>query len=221
MSDRSRLALTVLCFLLGVGLVAQLRARRDQVSLANVPSTDQSEILGGLVVANGELRNEVQKLEGEIQAYEKASERAVLPQMGEELGYMRIVNGAVAVTGGGVEMRVGAGVTYVDLQDVLNEIRNVGAEAIALNGLRLTATSAIVATEQGMAADGNSISSPYVFQAIGDPATMVTALNRRGGVLDLLRGAYPDLEVTVTAVPLMVLPPARNSQPFVLAQPVK
>ncbi len=221
MNDRSRLALTVLCFLLGVGLVAQLRARRDQVSLASVPSKDQSEILGGLVVANGELRNEVQKLEGEIQAYQKAAERAVLPQMGEELGYMRIVNGAVAVTGGGVEMRVGAGVTYVDLQDVLNEIRNVGAEAIALNGLRLTATSAIVATEQGISVDGNSISPPYVFQAIGDPTTMTTALNRRGGVLDLLRGAYPDLEVTVTAAPLMVLPAARDVLQFVLAQPVK
>ncbi len=221
MNDKSRLALTVLCFFLGVGLVAQLRARRDQVSLASVPSTDQSEILGGLVVANAELRNEVQKLEGEIQAYQRAAERAVLPQMGEELGYMRIVNGVVAVTGGGVEMRVGAGVTYVDLQDVLNEIRNVGAEAIALNGLRLTATSAIVATEQGMSVDDNSISPPYVFQAIGDPTTMTTALNRRGGVLDLLRGAYPDLEVTVTAVPLMVLPPARDVRPFVLAQPVK
>lgn len=221
MSLRGRLALTVVCFLLGVGLVAQLRARRAQSSLASVPSKDQSVILGELVVANADLRNEVQKLEGEIEAYSQASERAVLPQMVEELERMRIVNGRVEVTGAGVEIIVGEGVNVIYLQDLLNEVRNVGAEAIALNGVRLITNGALSADEQRTSAAGRSISPPFVFQAIGDPATMSTALNRRGGVLDMLRVAYPGLELSVKSVPLMVLPAARDGQQYLLAQPVR
>jgi len=220
-SLRGRLALTVVCFLLGVGLVAQLRARRAQSSLASVPSKDQSVILGELVVANADLRNEVQKLEGEIEAYSQASERAVLPQMVEELERMRIVNGRVEVTGAGVEIIVGEGVNVIYLQDLLNEVRNIGAEAIALNRVRLITNGALSADEQRTSAAGRSISPPFVFQAIGDPATMSTALNRRGGVLDMLRVAYPGLELSVKSVPLMVLPAARDGQQYLLAQPVR
>lgn len=221
MSLRNYLALTLVCFLLGVGLVAQLRARRAQPPLGAAYSTDQSAILGSLVVANAELRNEIQKLEGEIQAYERAPERAVLPQMNEDLRAMRIVNGQVQVVGPGVEIRVAGGVSAVDLQDLLNEVRNVGAEAIALNGFRLTIRSALGSDNRGITVDGRVIEPPFVFQAIGDPATMSTALNRRGGVLDLLRGGYPGLELSVKTVSRVTLPPVREKYRFVLARVVK
>ncbi len=219
MSVRGRMVLTLVCFLLGVSLVAQLRARRG-LSLASVGGQDQSVMLGSLVVANAELRNEVQKLEGEIQAYDRASGRAAVPQMAEELGRMRLINGHAEVVGPGVEVRVGAGVSVVDLQDLLNEVRNVGAEAISLNGNRLTIDSALMADDHGISVDRVRLGAPFTFQAIGDPATMSTALNRRGGVLELLRVAYPGLEVEVKSVPLMDLPAQRQSRRFVLAQPV-
>lgn len=221
MSVRSRLALTMLCFVLGVGLVAQMRGRRVQSSLASLPSKDQSAILGGLVVANADLRSEVQKLEGEIQAYARASERAGLAQMIEELDRMRIVNGRVEVTGAGVEVQIGAGVSVIELQDVLNEVRNAGAEAVCLNGVRLVASSALSAQGARTTVDGKAISPPFVFQAVGDPGTMATALDRHGGQLERLQVLYPGLEITVETVPLMVLPAARAGKTFALAQPVE
>ncbi len=217
MKVHSRLALILVSFLLGLGLVAQMRGRRGQV--VEVPSEEQAALIGSLVVANADLRREVQKLEGERQAYDKASQRAVIPQMVEELGRMRIINGTVEVAGGGVQVTVGAGVNVVDLQDLLNEIRNVGAEAICLNGVRLTIRSALVADQAGVLVDGRRIEPPFVFQAVGEPATMATALNRRGGVLDLLRGTYEGLELEVETVPLMVLPAVRQEKDFVLARP--
>ncbi len=217
MNIRSRLALVLLSFLLGLGLVAQMRGRRGVVP--DVPTEEQAALIGSLVVANAELRREVQKLEGERQAYDKAAQRAVIPQMVEELARMRIVNGGVEVAGGGVQVTVGAGVNVVDLQDLLNEMRNVGAEAICLNGVRLTIRSALVADEIGILVDGRRIEPPFIFQAVGEPTTMATALNRRGGVLDLLRGAYTGLELEVETVPLMVLPAVRQERGYVLAQP--
>lgn len=220
MTMRSRLVLTIICFVLGLSLVAQLRGRRGQ-SLAGVPSQDRSVILGGLVVANAELRSEVLKLQGEIQAYDQASERAAVPQMAEELGHMRIVNGHVEVVGPGVEVTVGAGVTVVNLQDILNEVRNVGAEAISLNGQRLAVDSALISDEQGIIVEGVRIEPPFTFQAIGDPTTMSTALNRRGGVLEQLGLYYPGLAIQIKTVPLMDLPARSKSKQFALAKPVK
>ncbi len=221
MTVRNYIAMTLVCFVLGVGLVAQLRARRAQNPLGSASSVDQSAILGGLVVANAELRNEVQKLEGEIQANAQAPERAALPQMNEDLARMRIINGRVQVAGPGVEIRVGAGVSAIDLQDLLNEVRNVGAEAISLNGFRLIVSSSLSSDGRGITVDGRIIEPPFVFQAIGDPTTMSTALNRRGGVLDLLRGGYPGLELGVKALSRVTMPPVLERKQFVLAQVVR
>lgn len=220
MSVRNRLALTLVCFLLGASLVAQMRGRRGQ-TLAAVPGKDLSAIMGGLVVANADLRSEVGKLEGELRAYNQAADRAIIFQMVEETGRMRIVNGHVEVAGAGVEVSIGFGVSALDLQDTLNEIRNTGAEAVSLNGMRLAAQSAITEDERGIILEGLRLKPPYVFQAIGDPATMETAVNRPGGQLDLLRIGYPGLQIGVKSVQLMVLPARTHSQTLILAQPLE
>lgn len=219
MSLRSRLGVTLICFLLGVGLVAQLRARRGQVPTSGTLSADQSALLGGLVVSNAELRAEVQELQNEIQSYRRAQERT-LPQMMEDLERMRRINGHVGVTGGGVEVRVAGVVDVYSLQDLVNEVRNTGAEAISLNGFRLTIRSSLSADERGITVDGQPIAPPYVLQAIGDPTTMVTALNRRGGQLQIMQASYPGLEVSAKAVQRLVLPPLPQRQGFRLAKPV-
>lgn len=219
-TGRRALLLAIVCFVLGVGLVAQLRGRRGQNAPGGAVSVDQSAIMGSLVVVNAELRSEVQKLQGQLQAYERAPERGGLPEMNEELRRMRIVNGTVAVTGPGVEVRIGAGVNAVDLQDMLNEIRNVGAEAIGLNDVRLTIASALSSDNGGMLLDGRRIEPPFVFKAIGDPPTMATALSRRGGVLELLRVAYPGLQAEVKTVQRISLPAVREQRQFVLGRPV-
>jgi uncharacterized protein YlxW (UPF0749 family) len=84
----------------------------------------------------------------------------------------------------------------LDLQDLVNEIRNAGAEAISLNGERLVVYSVFVIEEKGGVMVGTkSIQRPYLFQAIGDPDTIETALLRPGGVVALLRRTYPNLTV--------------------------
>ncbi len=217
MSMRSRLGLTLICFLLGVGLVAQLRARRSQASTSSALSADQTALLGSLVVSNAELRSEVQKLQSEIDTYRRAQERTV-PQMMEDLERMRRINGDVGVTGGGVEVVVGGAVDVFSLQDLINEVRNAGAEAISLNGFRLTIRSSLAAAEQGCTVDGALIAPPYVLQAIGDPTTMATALKRPGGQLQFMQASYPGLEVSVKAEQRLVLPAVRERREFVLAQ---
>jgi uncharacterized protein YlxW (UPF0749 family) len=44
--------------------------------------------------------------------------------------------------------------------------------------------------------DGHSVVRPFLFQVIGDPNTLESAMLRPGGVFDLQRSSYPGLSVT-------------------------
>lgn len=56
-----------------------------------------------------------------------------------------------------------------DLQDVANALWSVGTEAMSINGLRLTAQTAIRSAGAAILVDFRPLSPPYVLRAIGDP----------------------------------------------------
>jgi uncharacterized protein YlxW (UPF0749 family) len=60
-------------------------------------------------------------------------------------------------------------VTDRDLQTVVNEVWAAGAEAVAVNGQRLTALSAIRAAGDAVLVDFRPLTPPYVVEAVGDP----------------------------------------------------
>jgi uncharacterized protein YlxW (UPF0749 family) len=55
-----------------------------------------------------------------------------------------------------------------DVRSVVNELWHDGAEAIAVNGIRLTPMSAIRFAGQAILVDFRAIASPYTVSAIGD-----------------------------------------------------
>jgi len=110
----------------------------------------------------------------------------------------------------------------LDLQDTLNELRNAGAEAIALNGLRLVVDSAFGVGQGGELRVGvQAVRRPYRLQAIGDPQTMEAALLRRGGLLSLLERSYPALSVQVVRHDRLVLNVSRTPVTLQYAELVK
>ncbi|HWQ51560.1 MAG TPA: DUF881 domain-containing protein, partial [Terriglobales bacterium] len=73
-----------------------------------------------------------------------------------------------------------------DILSVVNELRDAGAEAIAINGERLIATSEIRCAGSIVSVNNNRYAAPYVITAIGDPDALESALKMRGGVVDQL-----------------------------------
>jgi uncharacterized protein YlxW (UPF0749 family) len=61
-----------------------------------------------------------------------------------------------------------------DIRSVVNELWHDGAEAIAVNGIRLTPTSAIRFAGQAVLVDFRSITSPYRIEAIGNADDLAT-----------------------------------------------
>jgi uncharacterized protein YlxW (UPF0749 family) len=61
-----------------------------------------------------------------------------------------------------------------DLQIVVNGLWEAGAEAVAINGQRLTGLSAIRSAGQAILVDFRPLVPPYVVDAVGDPAKLQT-----------------------------------------------
>jgi uncharacterized protein YlxW (UPF0749 family) len=83
-----------------------------------------------------------------------------------------------------------------DLLKVVNELRAAGAEAISINGQRLTALSEIRCVGPTISINAVRVAPPIVISAIGDAPTMESALKMRGGVVDQL--SLWGIEVTIT-----------------------
>jgi uncharacterized protein YlxW (UPF0749 family) len=76
-----------------------------------------------------------------------------------------------------------------EIQDLSNALRQLGAEALSVNDHRLTARTVIGESNGTLMIDGQPVSAPYDFLAIGDPPQMasgagqlVTQLRSRGQV---------------------------------------
>jgi uncharacterized protein YlxW (UPF0749 family) len=61
-----------------------------------------------------------------------------------------------------------------DIRSVVNELWHDGAEAVAVNGIRLTPTSAIRFAGQAILVDFQSITSPYTIAAVGNADELIT-----------------------------------------------
>ena len=86
-----------------------------------------------------------------------------------------VVNGTLPVHGPGLEIRIMGSVMDFELEDALNDLRNAGAEAFAVNGYRLNASTPVVSRGNDLTVDGHRVSSPYLLRVIGDPEQLQAA----------------------------------------------
>ncbi len=212
----SRITLTIVAFVLGTLVMAQFHTHRlTNTARVSASSADQSAILTSLVEADASLRAEIKTLEDQLAHFQNSGSSGLLEALVEELNRLKIVNGQVEVSGPGVEVRINGPLSALNAQDMVNELRNAGAEAITLNGERLILWSAISTDDESwLTVDGVRIASPYVFQAIGDGKTLETALTRSGGLIAMLEHGYDRLQVEISYRGKLVLPVHRHLPEF-------
>ena len=103
----------------------------------------------------------------------------------EAVRVLELAAGAAAVTGSGVTVRIAdaardsagssARVQDRDLQRAVNVAWAAGAEAVAINGQRLGALTAIRQAGESILVDYRPVVSPYVVAVIGDPSAIEKA----------------------------------------------
>lgn len=229
------LAVPLIMAALGFLVVAQIRAGRAFRTQVQVPTRNVyalATLLREEREARAGLETQVTDLRKKLEAYERtASEgRSLAEAMGRELETLRIALGLKAMRGPGVVVRVAdpktqpkgsnpVVVSYQDIVAVVNELWAAGAEAIAVNGQRLTATTGLSQVSGTVVVNLQRLTGPFDIAAIGDPATLDGALNIRGGLLDGLRAL--GLTITVTRRDALTVPAYKGSITFEHAVPVQ
>ena len=103
-------------------------------------------------------------------------------------------------------------IVYRDLQNVTNELWAAGAEAVAVNGHRLTSTTAIRFAGRAVLVGFRPLARPYVVEAVmGPEARSAFLTGTGGGYLADLRTAY-SARAEHRVEPVLRLPPADSTR---------
>lgn len=200
-ATRTQALVGLLCLVLGFGLAAQVNANREQAAFATAREEELVGILDTLSQRSDRLRAEIRSLEEtKAELEEDTHGEAALAEAHERAATYAVLAGTVEVRGPGIVVTISdpnGAVTPSLLLDTLQELRDAGAEAMQVNDVRTVASTHFrEAPAGGLLVDGEQITPPYRFLAIGDPHTLATALDIPGGIIESVRGAGAEAVVT-------------------------
>ncbi|MGW5069342.1 DUF881 domain-containing protein [Streptomyces cyaneofuscatus] len=220
-------------------LVVTLGAAEARVS-APVVAKEREELIDRINAetrAADTLESDVDKLRSDV----SERQRKALEQHGGDQGELvALLSGATPIQGPGVKLVVddakntdqgGGGpresssfsdtgrVRDRDMQRVVNGLWESGAEAIAINGQRLTALSAIRAAGDAILVDNRPLVPPYTVLAVGDGKNLAAAfrdsadgqyLNALKESFDIRTSLSDQAEVRLPAAPSLIV---RTAEP--------
>lgn len=186
-----------------IGFMLAIQLRQVQDDKTTLPGQRVEELAGRLVQAEEERA----ELESQLELLRHESEASTNREFLTEL---KLQACALPLTGEGVILKLDDSTRVAkagenpnvylihddDLLRVINELRAAGAEAIAVNGQRLIATSEVRCAGPTLSVNNVRSAAPYEVRAIGDKKSLEGAIRMRGGVAETLKVWGIELEVT-------------------------
>lgn len=189
---------TRVLFVLTCAVVAGVLALSVAQRQAAAPEAEKARQV--LVERVTQTQGDVAALEAQIattRADLAAAQEVLLTQsvegaaLAERIATLESASGYTAVTGPGLVVVLDAAdgsdaatsddpgrVLDSDVQNAVNGLWSAGAEAVAVNGVRITATTAIRSAGAAILVDFRPLLPPYRVEAIGDGAAMAVAFPR-------------------------------------------
>src|SRR5699024_2524618 len=191
-----QLVIGILLGVLAFTIVVQWR-QTDEDSYEGLRKNELVELLKSLDSANERVSNRIREMtqtRNELRTDSRKSQAAgkVARQRAERLS---ILAGAVPAKGPGIVITIDDPEQLIDsaiLLDPVEEFREARADVIPVNdAVRVVANSCSISDGDHVKIDGQSVGRPFTIQAPGDPRTLSTSMQFRGGLADRVetRGA--------------------------------
>ena len=173
----------------------------------------QKELIDGYVHDQGLLKSKIVGLRTEISEAQEKAEATIQSANLETLKGLKEEIGLTSLRGPGVEIVIDDGIFVnrdnpdtvsqslvhaSDLRDVVNVLRAARAEAIAINGQRVIATSSISSVGNTILVNNFHLLPPFTVSALGDPEIIMQRLNDPMALPDLAKRTK-DLNIQFTA----------------------
>lgn len=206
------LVLGIMCLLLTTGIAVQIKTVSGNGTTVST-NAKENELRDAVLKAKEKYDNMYTELEYmeeqlEIERTNSTQNNTGLEQLENEIKGGNKILGLSEVTGNGIIITVNDSISLnifddpnssvvhdTDLMNIVNVLKNSGAEAISINGERIVTTSAIECDGNVIMINGEKIAAPFVIKAIGFPESLIS-VNMIGGYVYNLKNER-NLEVKI------------------------
>ena len=218
-----QVTLGVALLALGFLIAAQLAAEGPRVRYTSQERSPLVETARGLQAQQASLRAQILALRAQIQGLEEQGQgtTAIVVDLNNRLEQARIAAGLIPLSGTGVVLQLADSTRVVppganpsdylvngrDIRTVVAELWLAGAEAVAINSERVTASTAVVDIGASVLVNSAYIAAPYQISAIGPP-DLFERLGSSQGWVDFIqtrRGTF-GIDVRHAEPPLIDIP---------------
>ena len=204
------IAVSIVALFLGLLAVTQVRAQ-DVYSRSLQLETPSSltTLIANLAERSNALREEIfdLRLRTEAAREEVTSGKGSVTEAQRQLAQLDVFAARTAVKGPGIAVRVDGSFDDKALLDLINELRNAGAEAVSVNGVRAGPRSWFgMTSDKALTVDAAPIRGPWTVSAIGATEVMYVAMTRTGGLIGQFELIYRGTRFSVTKESALDLP---------------
>jgi uncharacterized protein YlxW (UPF0749 family) len=157
---------------------------------------------------NDQLRTEVATLERELGVLAQNTERGdvSVDELRADLRRVRLYAGIDPAMGQGVAVTVRGPIDGTGIEDLVNELRNAGAEAMAIDDIRLVPGVVAIGAPGAVTLGSTALEDPFTLNAIGAADKLTGSLARPGGIIAQLSATQPEVTVEVTPLERIAVP---------------
>ncbi len=206
--NKKQIAITlgIMCILLTSGIIIQINTIKKN-SISNNIRTSNNDLRDEVLKYKEKYEKTYAELEESENRLEKARQEASknnnsFAEMEQELKSMNSLLGLTDLTGEGIIITVADNenasikdedlsnelVHNTDIIELVNELKNTGAEAISVNGQRVVSTTSINCVGAVITVNGEKVNSPFTILAIGNRERL-NGITRPGSYIELMEEA--------------------------------
>lgn len=181
--------ISIICFFLGVFLISQYFSTKTYQKVTQPENNAVLAIeVAKLTKTNSDLRREVQDLTQDLDGYRSSSlsRQEAFDQYTSDMERLDVINGVKGKVGQGVSINIEGALSAPQIIDLINAIRNIGAELMSVNGTRLTLN-----TDLSQFANNET----YEIKVLGNSNLLKTAMERKGGIVEQITSKMITFEI--------------------------
>lgn len=183
---QSSIVIGIMCFLLSFGIAVQIASIKNESTVIAIENTEKKLRDEVLQIINDYNRtySKLQKSEKELEKLRKkvSETNEMTKNWSDELEKVNKYLGLTNLKGHGVIIKI----ENADLMHIINALNNAGAEAISINGNRITFYSEIESDGDIVTLDDTILEEPMEIKAIGADR-LLAAITMKGSYLDDLK----------------------------------
>lgn len=216
--------LGIMCVFLTAGIVIQMKTV-SQSSMTVGKTLVENELRDSMLRWKQKYENAYEKLEKKEETLNELRERvsstdenysglsSKLEKYNSLLGKTELIGKGIIITvkdGNSVTLNGSWSNDYIvhdgDLYELVNALKNAGAEAISINNQRIVSKTAITCAGNVVLINGEKVGVPYEIKAIGSPSALYGAITMPGGYMELMVNDGVSVEVTQVEKESIVIP---------------